>query len=111
MAVTLGRYYVHRQLRCVLMSKFYCFWELHRNTNLNYFVFFTDGGQVVQDESVANMDVEMVSQEEEPEEQDTHRCAKCQMEFTSLQDYVQHKMTNHKLKVCPRHQIFFCKIK
>ncbi len=42
--------------------------------------------------------VEIKYQEDE-EEDDTHRCAKCQLEFTSLQDYVQHKMTNHKLKV------------
>ena len=61
---------------------------------------------MVKNESMANMDVEILSQEE-PEEQDTHRCAKCQMEFTSLQDYVQHKMMNHKLKVFLRLTIIF----
>ena len=76
------------------------------------FTLFTGGGPsnlvAVNDESLDHRDpklsnVEMdCNDEEEVEEEDTHRCAKCHLEFTSLQDYVHHKMTSHKLKVCFR---------
>ncbi len=45
--------------------------------------------------------------ESEAEEEDTHRCAKCNLDFTSLEEYVQHKMARHKLKVQTRRSLLF----
>ena len=31
---------------------------------------------------------------------DTHRCGRCGITFTSLEDYIQHQMQEHKYRVC-----------
>ena len=42
-------------------------------------------------------------EEAEQEVEDTHRCGKCGIEFTTLEEYIKHKLYGEKCRVCSKH--------